>query len=32
VAIATKEVQFSGNNIKYSFPAHSFTQMLIPVK
>ena len=32
VAIATKEIQFGGNNIKYSFPAHSFTQMLIPVK
>jgi alpha-N-arabinofuranosidase len=32
VAIATKEVQFIGNNIKYSFPAHSFTQMLIPIK
>jgi alpha-N-arabinofuranosidase len=32
VAIATKEIQFSGNNIKYSFPAHSFTQMLIPLK
>jgi len=32
VAIATKEIQFSGSNIKYSFPAHSFTQMLIPVK
>ena len=32
VAIATKQIQFSGNNIKYSFPAHSFTQVLIPVK
>jgi alpha-N-arabinofuranosidase len=32
VAIATKQIQFTGNNIKYSFPAHSFTQMLIPVK
>jgi alpha-N-arabinofuranosidase len=32
VAIATKEIKFSGNNIKCSFPAHSFTQMLIPVK
>jgi alpha-L-arabinofuranosidase len=32
VGIATKEIQFTGNNIKYSFPAHSFTQMLIPVK
>ena len=32
VSIATKEIQFSGHNIKYGFPAHSFTQMLIPVK
>ena len=32
VAIATKEIQFTGNTIKYSFPAHSFTQMLVPVK
>ena len=32
VAIATKEIQFSGNKIRYNFPAHSFTQMLIPVK
>ena len=32
VSIATKQIQFTGNNIKYSFPAHSFTQMLIPVK
>lgn len=32
VAIATKEIPFKGNTISYSFPAHSFTQMLIPVK
>jgi alpha-N-arabinofuranosidase len=32
VAIATREIQFSGHDIKYNFPAHSFTQMLIPVK
>jgi alpha-N-arabinofuranosidase len=32
VAIANKEIQFAGNSIKYSFPAHSFTQMLIPIK
>lgn len=32
VAITSKEIQFSGNKISYSFPAHSFTQMLIPVK
>lgn len=32
VTIASKEIQFQGNRISYSFPAHSFTQMLIPVK
>jgi alpha-N-arabinofuranosidase len=32
VAIATKEIQLKDNNISYSFPAHSFTQMLIPIK
>lgn len=32
VAIAGKEIQFQGNRISYSFPAHSLTQMLIPVK
>jgi alpha-N-arabinofuranosidase len=32
VAIVTKQIQFSGNKINYSFPAHSFTQMLIPIK
>jgi alpha-N-arabinofuranosidase len=32
VAIATKEIQFLGNKISYNFPAHSFTQMLIPIK
>jgi alpha-L-arabinofuranosidase len=32
VAIATKDIPFSGNKISYSFPAHSFTQMLIPMK
>jgi len=32
VSIATKQIQFNGNKINYSFPAHSFTQMLIPVK
>jgi alpha-N-arabinofuranosidase len=32
VAITTKEIQFQGNKISFSFPAHSFTQMLIPVK
>jgi alpha-N-arabinofuranosidase len=32
VSIASKEIQFQGNRISYSFPAHSFTQMLIPLK
>jgi alpha-N-arabinofuranosidase len=32
VAIASREIQFSGHDIKYHFPSHSFTQMLIPVK
>jgi alpha-L-arabinofuranosidase len=32
VAIATKEIEFQGNKISYNFPAHSFTQMLIPIK
>jgi alpha-L-arabinofuranosidase len=32
VAITTKEIQLQGKTISYSFPAHSFTQMLIPVK
>ena len=32
VSIATKEIQFNGNKINCSFPAHSFTQMLVPVK
>ncbi len=32
VSIATKQIQFGGSKINYSFPAHSFTQMLIPVK
>jgi alpha-L-arabinofuranosidase len=32
VAITSRDLQFKGHNISYSFPAHSFTQMLIPVK
>ncbi len=32
VSISTREVKFEGNAIKYSFPAHSFTQFEIPVK
>jgi alpha-N-arabinofuranosidase len=32
VSIVSKEVKFKGNTISYSFPAHSFTQLEIPVK
>jgi len=32
VAITSKDIQFQGNKVHYSFPAHSFTQMLIPLK
>jgi alpha-N-arabinofuranosidase len=32
VAITSKDIQFQGNKLSYSFPAHSFTQMLIGVK
>jgi len=32
VAIASKEIRFSENRVRYSFPAHSFTQILIPAK
>ena len=32
ITISNKEIQFQGNRISYSFPAHSLTQMLIPVK
>jgi alpha-N-arabinofuranosidase len=32
VTIASKEIQFQGNRMSYSFPAHSLTQMLIPLK
>jgi alpha-N-arabinofuranosidase len=32
VAITSKDIQFQGNKIDYSFPAHSFTQMLISLK
>lgn len=27
-----KDIQFQGNKISYSFPAHSFTQILVPLK
>ncbi len=32
VAITSKEIQVRGTKLSYTFPAHSFTQMLIPVK
>jgi alpha-N-arabinofuranosidase len=32
VTVASKEIQFQGNKMSYSFPAHSLTQMLIPLK
>ena len=32
IAITTKDVQFGGNKLTYQFPAHSFTQILIPLK
>jgi alpha-N-arabinofuranosidase len=32
VSSVTKDVKFKGNTISYSFPAHSFTQLLIPIK
>jgi alpha-N-arabinofuranosidase len=32
VAIVTKNIKFKGNTIRYSFPAHSLTQLEIPLK
>ncbi|MRR21659.1 alpha-L-arabinofuranosidase [bacterium] len=32
VNTVTTDIKFKGNTIKYSFPAHSLTQLLIPVK
>ena len=32
VTITSTEITFQGNKVSYSFPAHSLTQMLIPVK
>jgi alpha-N-arabinofuranosidase len=32
IDIVTSEISFKGNSISYSFPAHSFTQMVIPFK
>jgi alpha-N-arabinofuranosidase len=31
VSIETKDIKFKGNTIRYSFPAHSLTQMEIPL-
>jgi alpha-N-arabinofuranosidase len=32
VAITSKDIELQGGKISYNFPAHSFTQMLIPLK
>jgi alpha-N-arabinofuranosidase len=32
VTVSSKEIKFKGNMVNYSFPAHSFTQLQIPVK
>jgi alpha-L-arabinofuranosidase len=32
VAITSKEIELQGSKLSYSFPAHSFSQMLLPVK
>ncbi len=32
IGIVTKDIKFKGNTIRYSFPAHSLTQLQIPVK
>ena len=32
VSIVTREIKFKGNTFSYSFPAHSLTQLQIPVK
>jgi len=32
VKTVTKEIKFKGNSIRYSFPAHSLTQIQIPVR
>ena len=32
IDIVTSEISFRGNSISYSFPAHSFTQIVIPFK
>ena len=32
VSVVTRDIKFKGNTINYSFPAHSLTQLQIPVK
>jgi alpha-L-arabinofuranosidase len=32
VSVSTKDIKFKGNTINFSFPAHSFTQLEIPLK
>jgi alpha-N-arabinofuranosidase len=32
VRIATSDLAFNGNRISHTFPAHSFTQLEIPLK
>ena len=32
VTVTTKEIKFRENTIGYSFPAHSLTQIIIPIK
>ena len=32
VKIVTKDIKFKGNSVRYSFPAHSLTQLEIPIK
>jgi alpha-N-arabinofuranosidase len=32
VTVSSKDIKFKGNVVSYSFPAHSLTQLIIPVK
>ncbi len=32
VTVTAKEIKFRENTVNYSFPAHSFTQLVIPIK
>jgi alpha-N-arabinofuranosidase len=32
VSVVSKEIKFKGNTINYSFPAHSLTQLMIPLR